>query len=57
MYGEVPPVALIVTVELPPKQEIAVWLCAATNCVGWVTVTTFDVAEQVGFATSLATTV
>ena len=57
VYGDVPPVALMVTVEDPPKQRIAVWLSAATSCVGWLTVTTLDVAVQVGFATSLATTV
>ena len=34
VYGVVPPVALIVTVDEPPLQAIAVWLSAATNCVG-----------------------
>ena len=57
VYGAVPPVALIVTVELPPKQSIAVWLSAATSCTGWDTVTADDVAEQFGLATTLATTV
>ena len=55
--GAVPPVADTVTVDDPPLHNIAVALEAATNCVGCVTVTADDVAEQVGLATSLATTV
>ena len=57
VYGAVPPVALIVTVDEPPKQAIAVWLSAATNCVGWVITTEFDVAVHAGVLTSLAVTV
>ena len=35
----VPPVDPIVTVDVPPKHKIGVWLSVATNCVGSVIVT------------------
>ena len=36
VYGELPPVAETITVELPPKHEIGVEVSEATNCVGAV---------------------
>jgi len=41
-YGAVPPLALIVTVELPPLHAIVVCDSDATSCVGCVTVAVTD---------------
>ena len=38
----VPPVDPIVTLDVPPKHNIGVWLSVATNCVGCVIVTITD---------------
>ena len=37
VYGAVPPVAVTVTVVVPPLQDIEPALDEAVNCVGWLT--------------------
>ena len=45
VYGAVPPFADIVTVEVPPLHNTAVWLFDTTNKVGSVTVTETDLVQ------------
>jgi hypothetical protein len=51
VYGAVPPVALIVTIELPPLHAIFVWICEATSGVGCVTVALVEAVQLLASVT------
>ena len=50
-YGVVPPVAVTVTVDVPPLHKIAVAVDAALNCDGCVTVTEADAVHPLASVT------
>ena len=51
VYGDVPPVALIVTVELPPLHKIAVVLDEATKAAGSAMVTLVTAVQPLASVT------
>jgi hypothetical protein len=51
LYGVVPPVALIVTVDVPPLQSIAVCVSVTANTAGSLIVTVIDLVHPLASVT------